>query len=92
MAKLLLSEDDSVNITTNFFEIGAESGQYWCKICQANGNHKSKLFEAPKGRTNLMNHLKTHKNYESEWAIDKALRLTEPSSRAKTSFVVLLPF
>jgi len=39
-----------------------------------------------RGRTNLMNHIKTHKNYESEWVVEKSRR-DGPSSTSNKMFV-----
>ena len=87
MSKSTVNEDDLSSITSHFFEPGEDVGTFWCRLCIASGTHKGKAYEAPRGRTNLMNHIKTHKNYESEWAAEKSRRDLDPSSTSNKMFV-----
>ena len=86
MSKSTVNEDDLSSITSHF-EPGEDVGTFWCRLCIASGTHKGKAYEAPRGRTNLMNHIKTHKNYESEWAAEKSRCDLDPSSTSNKMFV-----
>ena len=87
MSKSTINEDDLSSITSHFFEPGEDAGTFWCRLCIASGTHKGKAYEAPRGRTNLMNQMTTYKNYESEWAAEKSRRHLDPSSTSNKMFV-----
>ena len=77
MSKSTVNEDDVLSITSHFFEPGEDAGTFWCRLCITSGTYKAKAYEATRGRTNLMNHTKTHKNYESEWLAERRFRSIE---------------
>ena len=54
MSKSTVNEDDVLSITSHFFEAGEDAGIFWCRLCIANGTHKAKAYEAPRGRNYLM--------------------------------------
>jgi hypothetical protein len=80
-------EDESAAIINHFFETGSEPRSFWCRVCRSASSHKAHPYEAKNGRTNLMNHLRTHKKWEEDWNIEKERRLSDSTSRNKLSFI-----